>query len=49
MKRIDEIRTEDTIVSTNTSGIPVTSIADGRSEGFKAHFLGTHFLTLPAI
>ena len=47
MKRIDEIRADDTIVSTNTSGIPVTSIADGRSEGFKAHFLGTHFFNPP--
>jgi len=47
MKRIDEIRAEKTIVSTNTSGIPVTSIADGRSPGFKEHFLGTHFFNPP--
>ena len=47
MKRIDEIRAEKTIVSTNTSGIPVTSIADGRSQGFKEHFLGTHFFNPP--
>jgi len=47
MKRIDEIRAEKTIVSTNTSGIPVTSIAEGRSPGFKEHFLGTHFFNPP--
>jgi 3-hydroxyacyl-CoA dehydrogenase len=47
MKRIDEIRPEHTIVSTNTSGIPVTSIAEGRSQGFREHFLGTHFFNPP--
>ncbi len=47
MKRIDEIRSEATIISTNTSGIPVTSIAEGRSKGFKEHFLGTHFFNPP--
>ena len=47
MKRIDEIRPEKCIISTNTSGIPVTSIADGRSEGFRQHFLGTHFFNPP--
>ncbi len=43
MERIDAIRRPYTIVSTNTSGIPVASIAEGRSEGFQQHFLGTHF------
>lgn len=47
MKRIDEIRAEKTIISTNTSGIPVASIADDRSPGFKEHFLGTHFFNPP--
>ena len=45
MSRIDEIRPENCIVSTNTSGIPIASIAEDCSEGFKQHFLGTHFLT----
>ncbi len=44
MARIDAIRQPSTIVSTNTSGIPVASIAEGFSEGFRQHFLGTHFL-----
>ncbi|MEW6718369.1 MAG: 3-hydroxyacyl-CoA dehydrogenase/enoyl-CoA hydratase family protein [Chloroflexota bacterium] len=47
MTRIDEVRAPYTIVSTNTSGIPVTSIAEGRSEGFRKHFLGTHFFNPP--
>jgi 3-hydroxyacyl-CoA dehydrogenase len=47
MARIDEIRSEKCIISTNTSGIPVTDIADGRSESFKKHFLGTHFFNPP--
>ncbi|MBS1250294.1 MAG: putative 3-hydroxyacyl-CoA dehydrogenase [Chloroflexi bacterium] len=47
MARIDEVRSEHCIVSTNTSGIPVTDIAEGRSEGFRQHFLGTHFFNPP--
>ena len=47
MIRIDAVRKPTTIVSTNTSGIPVTSIAEGRSEEFKKHFLGTHFFNPP--
>ncbi|MFN2158925.1 MAG: 3-hydroxyacyl-CoA dehydrogenase NAD-binding domain-containing protein [Anaerolineales bacterium] len=47
MRRIDEVRADDTIVSTNTSGIPISTIADGLSEDFKRHFLGTHFFNPP--
>jgi len=47
MTRIDAIRPENAIVSTNTSGIPVTSIAEGLSDGFRMHFLGTHFFNPP--
>ena len=47
MERIDGVRSDDTIISTNTSGIPVVSIAEGRSESFKKHFLGTHFFNPP--
>jgi 3-hydroxyacyl-CoA dehydrogenase len=47
MARIDPVRKPNAIVSTNTSGIPVTSIAEGRSEEFKKHFLGTHFFNPP--
>lgn len=47
MARIDNVRPDHCIISTNTSGIPVESIAEGRSEGFKQHFLGTHFFNPP--
>jgi len=47
MTRIDEVRKPNAIVSTNTSGIPVKAIAEGRSKGFKQHFLGTHFFNPP--
>lgn len=47
MTRIDQIRSEKTIISTNTSGIPIQSIANGLSEGFRRHFLGTHFFNPP--
>lgn len=47
VERIDAIRAAHTIVSTNTSGIPIHSIAEGRSDGFRQHFLGTHFFNPP--
>jgi 3-hydroxyacyl-CoA dehydrogenase len=47
MARIDKVRQPEAIVSTNTSGIPVKEIAEGRSKGFKQHFLGTHFFNPP--
>lgn len=47
MERIDALRGEHTIVTTNTSGIPVAAIAAGRSEGFRQHFFGTHFFNPP--
>lgn len=47
MERIDSVRKPHTIISTNTSGIPVHEIAAGRSDSFKQHFLGTHFFNPP--
>jgi 3-hydroxyacyl-CoA dehydrogenase len=46
-ERIDRHRTPETIVSSNTSGIPIAAIVEGRSESFKAHTLGTHFFNPP--
>src|SRR5215208_4153965 len=43
VERIDTVRKPNAIVTTNTSGIPVASIAEARSAGFKKHFFGTHF------
>jgi 3-hydroxyacyl-CoA dehydrogenase len=47
MVRIDQARKPDGIVSTNTSGIPVAAIAEGRSREFRKYFLGTHFFNPP--
>jgi 3-hydroxyacyl-CoA dehydrogenase len=47
MERIDAVRKPTAIVSSNTSGIPIAQIAEGRSDAFRAHFLGTHFFNPP--
>ncbi|MEX2347652.1 MAG: 3-hydroxyacyl-CoA dehydrogenase NAD-binding domain-containing protein [Balneolaceae bacterium] len=47
MSRIDDIRKPETIVSSNTSGLPIGEISEECSEDFKAHFLGTHFFNPP--
>lgn len=47
MERIEAVRKPGSIVSSNTSGIPIHQIAEGRSQEFKAHFLGTHFFNPP--
>jgi 3-hydroxyacyl-CoA dehydrogenase len=45
--KVETHRRADAIVSSNTSGIPIGALADGRSEGFRRHFLGTHFFNPP--
>ena len=45
--RIEPLRRADAIVSSNTSGIPIAVLAEGRSDGFRRHFLGTHFFNPP--
>ena len=47
MERIEQTAKEDAIISSNTSGIPLHQVAEGRSEGFKKCFLGTHFFNPP--
>ena len=47
MQRIEETAKEDAIISTNTSGIPLHSISEERSDGFKKRFVGTHFFNPP--
>ncbi|MEK5441315.1 3-hydroxyacyl-CoA dehydrogenase NAD-binding domain-containing protein [Fredinandcohnia sp. FSL W7-1320] len=44
---IDNVRKPGSIVSSNTSGISVEAMAEGRSEDFQKHFLGTHFFNPP--
>jgi len=41
--RIDKVRKPGTVVSSNTSGIPLKAMSEGLSDGFRKHFLGTHF------
>ena len=47
MARLETIRKPNSIITTNTSGLPIASIAEGRSDDFKAHFFGTHFFNPP--
>ncbi len=47
MARVDAARKPDSIVTTNTSGIPIADISANCSPSFKAHFLGTHFFNPP--
>jgi 3-hydroxyacyl-CoA dehydrogenase len=42
-KRIETVRKANTIVSSNTSGLPLKAMSEGMSQDFKHHFLGTHF------
>jgi 3-hydroxyacyl-CoA dehydrogenase len=45
--RVEKVRRQGSILSTNTSGIPLTQIAAGFSPDFGKHFLGTHFFNPP--
>lgn len=47
MARLESVRAPHAIVSTNTSGLSIHAIAEGRSEAFQQHFLGTHFFNPP--
>src|SRR5438067_9818986 len=47
LARVDEVRRGETIVSSNTSGIPLAALAEGRTDGFRRHWLGTHFFNPP--
>ncbi|WNS81583.1 3-hydroxyacyl-CoA dehydrogenase NAD-binding domain-containing protein [Domibacillus sp. DTU_2020_1001157_1_SI_ALB_TIR_016] len=44
---VDVHRKTGSIVSSNTSGISIEAMTEGRSEDFKKHFLGTHFFNPP--
>jgi 3-hydroxyacyl-CoA dehydrogenase len=47
MQRVEDAAQENAIISTNTSGIPLHSISEGRSEEFTRRFVGTHFFNPP--
>jgi len=46
-ERVEQHRKPSSIVASNTSGIPIHLLAEGRSEDFKQHFLGVHFFNPP--
>src|SRR5688572_27816938 len=47
LERVDAARRQGSIVSSNTSGIPISALAEGRSDDFRQHWLGTHFFNPP--
>jgi 3-hydroxyacyl-CoA dehydrogenase len=46
-EKVDQVRMPGTLISSNTSGIPIHLLSKGRSEDFKKHFCGTHFFNPP--
>ena len=46
-EQVEKYRTPGTIISSNTSGIPIHLMLDGRTDDFKKHFCGTHFFNPP--
>jgi 3-hydroxyacyl-CoA dehydrogenase len=46
-ENIEKHRTPGTLITTNTSGIPINLMLEGRSDDFKKHFCGSHFFNPP--
>ena len=46
-EKVDAVRKPGTLITSNTSGIPIHLMAEGRSEDFRKHFCGTHFFNPP--
>ena len=46
-EKVEKYRKAGSIISSNTSGIPIHQMLEDRSDDFKAHFLGTHFFNPP--
>jgi 3-hydroxyacyl-CoA dehydrogenase len=46
-EQVEKYRTPGTLITSNTSGIPIHLMTDGRSDDFKANFCGTHFFNPP--
>lgn len=47
MQRLEQVTGSSTVISSNTSGIPIEDLGKGRSDAFRARFLGTHFFNPP--
>ncbi len=46
-EKVEKYRKPGTLITSNTSGIPIHMLSEGRSEDFKKHFCGTHFFNPP--
>ena len=46
-EEVEKFRKPGTLITSNTSGIPIHQMLDGRSEDFRKHFCGTHFFNPP--
>ena len=46
-EKVEQFRKPGTLITTNTSGIPIHLLSKGRSDDFKKHFCGTHFFNPP--
>ncbi|HEX6191828.1 MAG TPA: 3-hydroxyacyl-CoA dehydrogenase NAD-binding domain-containing protein [Chitinophagaceae bacterium] len=46
-EKVEQFRKPGTLITSNTSGIPIHLLSEGRSEDFKKHFCGTHFFNPP--
>jgi len=46
-ERVEQFRKPGTLITSNTSGIPISQLSEGRSEDFQKHFCGTHFFNPP--
>jgi len=44
---VEKYRKPGTLITSNTSGIPIHMMTEGRSDDFKKHFCGTHFFNPP--
>src|SRR2546423_1319161 len=47
LRKVEAVRKPGTIITTNTSGLPVAKIAEGFSDDFRRHWFGTHFFNPP--
>ena len=45
--QVEQFRKPGTLITSNTSGIPIHLLAEGRSDDFRKHFCGTHFFNPP--
>jgi len=45
--KVEKYRMSGTLITSNTSGIPIQLMSKGRSDDFQAHFCGTHFFNPP--